>query len=71
MDNEDKITTKVIEALRSDVTKMSAKMAEEVVYETHQGSAASTVSGSTGSGGNMSNFYPGWCKTLSWPPESN
>ena len=53
MANEDKITTNAIETLRSDFKKMSAKMADEVVYlnNRHQGGAASTVSGSTGSGG--------------------
>ena len=60
MDNEDKITTNAIETLRSEVTKMSSKIAEEVVCmkNRHQGSAASTVSGSTGSGGNVGNFGP-------------
>ena len=50
---EDKITTNAIETLRSDFNKMSAKMADEVVYpkSRHQGSAASMVSGSSGSGG--------------------
>ena len=50
---EDKITTNAIETLRSDFNKMSAKMADEVVSlkNRHQGSAASTVSGSTVSGG--------------------
>ena len=44
--------------LRSDLNRMSAKMAEEVVCmkSRHQGSAASTVSGSTGSGGSVGNF---------------
>ena len=58
MENEDKITTNAIEALHSEVTKMRAKMAEEVVCmkNRHQGSAASTVSGSTRSGGNVGNF---------------
>ena len=47
-------------ALRLEVTKMSAKMAEEVVSmkNRHQGSAASTASGSTGSGGDAGNFAP-------------
>ena len=56
MENEDKITTNAIEAVRSEVTKMSAKMAEEVALLKNQGSAVSTVSGSTGSGGNVGNF---------------
>ena len=47
-----------IKTLRSDLNKMSAKMADEVVCKKirHQGSAASTVSGSTGSGGTMGHF---------------
>ena len=53
MANEGKITTNTIETLRSDFNKKSAKMVDEVVSlkNRHQGSAASTVSGSTGSGG--------------------
>ena len=52
MASEDKITMNANETLRSDVTKMSAKMVDEVVSlkNRHQGSAASTVSGFTGSG---------------------
>ena len=52
VENEDKITTNALETLRSEVAKMSAKMADEVVCmkHRHQGSAASTVFGSTGSG---------------------
>ena len=58
MANEDKITVNATETLRSDLTKMSAKMAEEVVFlkNRHQGSAASTVYGSTGSGGSVGHF---------------
>ena len=58
MKNEDKITTNAIEVLRSDLNKMSAKMAEEVVCmkSRYQGSAASTVSGFTGSGGRVGDF---------------
>ena len=58
MPNEDKITTNAIKTLRSDFNKMSAKMADEVVSlkNRHQGSAASTVSGSTGSGGREGHF---------------
>ena len=53
MANEDKITTNAIEVPRSDLNKMSAKMAEDVVClkSRHQGSAAST-----GSGGSVGNF---------------
>ena len=40
----------------ADLCKMSAKMAEEVVFLKNQGSAASTVSGSTGSGGSVGHF---------------
>ena len=56
--NEDKITTNTVEVLRSDLNKISAEMAEEVVCieNRHQGGAASTVSGSTGSGGSAGNF---------------
>ena len=55
MANEDKIT---IETLRSDLNKMSAKMADEVVSlkNRQQSSAASTVSVSTESGGSGSHF---------------
>ena len=58
MENEDKSTANATEVLRSDLNKMSAKMAEEVVCikSRHQGSAASTVSGSTGSGCSVGNF---------------
>ena len=58
MANEDKITTNTIEVLRSDLNGISAKMAGEVVcmMSRHQGSAASTVSGSSGSGGSAGNF---------------
>ena len=58
MANEDKITTNAIHTLRSDFNKKSAKMADEVVSlkNRHQGCAASTVSGSTGSGGKVGNF---------------
>ena len=58
MANEDKITTNAIETLQSGLRIMSAKMADEVacVKNRHQGSAASTVSGSTRSGGNMGHF---------------
>ena len=54
----DKITTNAIETLRSDLIRMSAKMADEVVSlkSRNQGSAASTVSGSTGSGGSGRHF---------------
>ena len=53
-----KITTNAIETLRSDLNEMSAKMADEVacLKNRYQGSAASTVSGSTWSGGNMGHF---------------
>ena len=53
MENEGKITTNAIDLLRSDLKKMSSKMTEEVVClkGRHQDSAASTVSGFTGSGG--------------------
>ena len=64
MANEDKITSNAIETLRSDFNKMSAKMANEVVYlkNRHQGSAASTVSSSFGSGGSWwVTLRPGWC----------
>ena len=64
MANEDKITSNAIETLRSDFNKMSDKMANEVVYlkNRHQGSAASTVSGSIGSGGSgWVTLRPGWC----------
>ena len=64
MANEDKITSNAIETLRSDFNKMSAKMANEVVYlkNRHQGSVASTVSGSIGSGGSgWVTLRPGWC----------
>ena len=58
MNEENRITTNTIEALRSDMNRLSAKMAEEVVCMTsrHHRSAASTVSGSTGSGGNIGIF---------------
>ena len=57
-EDEDKITTNAIETLRSHLNKMSAKMADEVVSlkNRHQGSAASTVYGSTGSGGSVGHF---------------
>ena len=64
MANEGKITSNAIETLRSDFNKMSAKMADEVVYlkNFHQGSAASTVSGSIGSGGSgWVTLRPRWC----------
>ena len=58
MANEDKITTNTIEVLRSDLKRISAEMAEEVVcmQSSHHGSAATTVSGSRGSGGSAGNF---------------
>ena len=62
MDREDKITTTNIETLRSEVhledIRMSARLNEEVVCmkNRHQGSAASTVAASTGSGGSARNF---------------
>ena len=45
MDKEKTITTNTIEALRSDVVRLSAKLSEEVVYmkSRHHGSAACTV----------------------------
>ena len=57
--NEDKITTNAIETMRSNFKKMSAKVADEVVSlkNRHQGGAVT--------------LRPGWCNTLSWPPESN
>ena len=69
--NEDKITTNAVETLRSDLKKMSAKMADEVVSlkNRHQGSAASTVSGSTGSGAGAT-LRPEQSNSLLWP-ESN
>ena len=53
MDKEDRITASTFEVLRSEVTRLSAKLSEEVVCmkSRYHGSAASTVSGSTGSGG--------------------
>ena len=66
-ENEDKITTIALETLRSEVAKMSAKMADEVVCMKHrpQGSAASMVSGSTGSGWQMwVTLHTGWCRIL-------
>ena len=58
IEHEDKITMNAVEALRSEMTEVSAKMAEEVVCmkNRHQGITASTVSGSTGSGGNVGTF---------------
>ena len=58
MDKEDRITTNTIDALRSDVVRPSAKLSQEVVCmrSRHHGSAASTVAGSTGSGGSTGNF---------------
>ena len=73
MENEDKIITKAIEVLPSDLNKMSAKMAEDVVCmkNRHQGSAASTVSGSTGKWWQCGQLSIQRCKTLSWLPEFN
>ena len=53
-DAEERWKTRV----ENEVTEMSAKMAEEVVCvkNRHQGSAASTVSWSTGNSGNVGNF---------------
>ena len=67
MDREDKVTTNYIEALRSDIVRVSAKMAEEVVCmkSRHHGSAASTVAASTGSSGSAGNFA---AKHLCCPP---
>ena len=50
MANDDKIIANTVEVLRSEVKRLSAKMAEEVVClkNRHHGSAASTVSGSAG-----------------------
>ena len=58
MDKEDRISTNTIDALRSDVVRLSAKLSEEVVCmkSRHHGSAASTVAGSTGSGGSTGNL---------------
>ena len=67
MENEDKITTNAIEVLRSDLNRMSAKMAEEVVrmkirqpvqYQGPREVVAATL-------------HPEWCKTLSCLPELN
>ena len=54
-----RITSNAIETMRSDFNKMSTKKADEVVYlkNRHQGSVASTVSGSTGSGGSGESPY--------------
>ena len=58
MADEDLITTSAIEVLRSDLNEMSAKIPEKVVCvrSRHQGSAVSTVSGSTCCGGSVGNF---------------
>ena len=58
MDKEDRIPTNTIEALRSDVVRLSAQLSEEVVClrSRHHGRAASTVAGSTGSAGSTGNF---------------
>ena len=58
MANEDLITTNAIEVLRSDLNEVSAKIPEKVVCmkSRHQGSAVSTVSGSTCGGGSVGNF---------------
>ena len=47
-----------VEVLRSEMKRISAKMAEEVVClkNSHHGSDASTVSSSTGSGGSTGNY---------------
>ena len=60
MENEGKITATAVEALRSEVTKMSTKMAEEVVcmknrqpvryLDLHQAAAMWVT------------LHPGWCK---------
>ena len=49
MDKENRITTNTIEALRSEVTRLSAQLSEEVVCmrSRQHGSAASTVAAST------------------------
>ena len=54
----DGITASTVEVLRSDLNEVSSNMAEEVVCmkSRHPGSAASTVPGSTGSGGSVGKF---------------
>ena len=58
MAKKDKITTSATETLRSDFNKLSEKMADEVVSlkNRHQGTAARTVSGFTGSGSSGGRF---------------
>ena len=74
MENEDKITTNAIEVLRSDLNKMSAKMAEEVVCEKRQASGQRSQYGIWVYGKwwqEWVTFHPDRCKTLSLLPESN